>query len=165
MDLREAFKVAIKGEVEGRELYRSAAEFTEDEKAKKVFSHLADEEQLHLETLQRIGEKYFNEGVLEIPEVKPMVSFDDAESPIFTREFREFVRDRHREISALSIGMKLELESARFYREMAKSAKEEELKKFLNFLGDWEESHYNALKKQMEFLEEYYVLKNSLYRF
>jgi rubrerythrin len=165
MDLREAFKQAILGEIEGRELYAMAAEKVSDSKAKEVFGKLSREENLHFEYLQKMAEAHFSGKPVEVPELQKLETFADAESPIFTREFKKFVKDRHFEIATLSIGIKLELESSAAYREMAKTAEDGELKRFFQKLAEWEDGHYQALRRQISFLREYYETKNSLFRF
>ena len=165
MDLKEAFKTAIRGEIEGRELYKVAAEKTTDSKAKKVFAHLAEEENSHFNTLQKLGEAYFKGGELKIPKLKKLETFEDAESPIFSANFKDFVKDKHFEVSTLAIGIKLELEAKMFYKEMADSTDNNKLKEFFLYLSDWENDHYNALKKQIRVIDQYYNTKNSLFRF
>lgn len=78
---------------------------------------LAAEEQSHLDSLIQIGKDYEAGKDLTMPQLPAPASFEDAESPIFTREFKEKVADF--DMSALSIGMKLELESEKTYRQMA----------------------------------------------
>lgn len=163
MDLQKAFQDAIKGEIEGRELYKAAAEKTGDTKAKEVFQMLAVEEQGHHDTLVQMAKDYTQGKGLTMPQLQTPASFEDAESPIFTREFKEKVSDF--DMTALSIGIKLELESERFYREMAEKAQEKEAKELFTHLADWERGHYDYLQSQVGFLEEYYTKKFSLFRF
>lgn len=163
MDLQKALQTAMKGEIEGRELYKAAAEKTEDKKAKEVFRMLADEEQTHFDELAQIAEDYEEGKDVSVPELPAPASFEDAESPIFTREFKEKVTDF--DMTALSIGMKLELESEKFYREMADEANQGELKELFTRLADWELGHFNHLQKQVSFFESYYTKKYSRFRF
>ena len=60
MDLKDVLKKAIQGEIEGRELYKAAAEKSEDEKAKEVFAFLAEEEDAHISALQSIFKSYID---------------------------------------------------------------------------------------------------------
>jgi rubrerythrin len=165
MDLKELFVTAIQGELEGRELYLAASEKTSDKKAKKVFKNLSDEEDSHSKALQKIAEQMLKGQPVTIPQLKKLESFDDAESPIFTQEFKNSVKEKHFEVSALRIGMKLESESTVFYRNFAKEVTDPKVKEFLEFLSSWESEHYNQLKKQVGFLEDFYLTQNSLFRF
>jgi rubrerythrin len=164
MDMKEALKTAIKGEIEGRELYKTTAEKTDDKKAKEVFQMLADEEQKHLDSLVEIARDYEEGKDIKVPDLPQPASFEDAESPIFTREFKDHVADKNFEMASLSIGIKLELESEKSYREMAGEAKHDKLKNFFNFLADWEKGHYEYLQQQVGFLESYFSSKWSLFR-
>jgi len=163
MDLKEALQTAIKGELEGRELYKAAAEKTSDKKAEKVFSMLAEEEQKHLDTLVKIAKEYNEGGEISSPDLPSPASFEDAESPIFSREFKDKVADF--DMSALSIGIKLELESEKFYRDTARGTRVEEIKNLFNRLAEWEKEHYNYLQKQIGFFNSYYTNKYSFSRF
>ncbi len=164
MDLKEAFEVAMQGEVEGRELYRVAAQQTDDKKAKEVFMSLSNDEDMHLHFLKKLYAEYEKGKEIELPELPKIREFDDAESPIFTREFKKFVKEKDFEMTTLSIGMKLELEAAQFYKDMAKQSDSEKLKEFFSYLAKWEEGHFEALKKQKGYFEEYYKSKYSFFR-
>lgn len=163
MDLKDAFQKAIKGEIEGRELYTAAAEKTEDKKAKEIFQKLADEEQNHLNSLVQMAKDYEEGKDISAADLPAPASFEDAESPIFTREFKDKVADF--DMTALQIGIKLELESEKFYKETAEQADDKQIKDLFNRLSDWEHGHYEYLNKQTEFFEDYYSSKNSLFRF
>lgn len=163
MDLKKALQTAIKGELEGRELYKAAAEKTSDKKAKKVFSMLAEEEQKHLDTLVKMAKEYNEGGDISSPDLPSPASFEDAESPIFSREFKDKVADF--DMTALSIGIKLELESEKFYRDTARDTGVEKVKTLFNRLAEWEKEHYNYLHKQIGFFNSYYTNKYSFSRF
>ena len=165
MQLKKALKEAMQGELEGRELYNMADEKVSDKKAKQVFEHLAQEEYSHYKMLQKIAEEYSKGKSIDAEELPKLETFEDAESPIFTREFKDFLKDKHFEMSALSIGMKLELESSKKYKEMADMTDKKTLKDFFLYLSEWEEEHYQALKKQVDFFHENYETQNALYRF
>ena len=161
MDLKDVLKKAIQGEIEGRELYKTAADKSEDEKAKEVFSFLAEEEDSHIKALQSIFKSYAEnkEFKIEFPEKK--INLENAESPIFSNKFKERLKGKHFEISALSIGMKLELDSYKFYSDMADEAYDVKIKEFFKYLSDWEKSHYNALNREMEDLQNDYFEQNN----
>ncbi len=163
--LKEMFLVAIQGEVEGRELYKAASERTTDKKAKKVFLNLSNEEDSHIKALQKIAEQMMKGESITVPKIEAIEKFDDAVSPIFTPEFKEAIKDKHYEVSTLRIGMKLESESAKFYREFADKVESPQVKEFLHYLSAWENGHFEHLKKQLGFIEEHYMTQNSMFRF
>ena len=159
MDLKKAFGVAMKGEIEGRELYRAAAARTSDKKAKEVFTYLAEEEDKHFETLKAMYSSY-SEGKLKIPEMPRIVQFDDAQSPIFSRDFRKRIGEKHFEMSALSLALRLENDSVQYYLKMAEETNDGGLKDFFNRLSQWEKDHYDAIYAEISYLEDEYYAEN-----
>jgi len=75
--------------------------------------------------------------------------------PIFSEDFKEKIKDKHFEMSALSIGMTLEQNGIHFYAILAAKASHPELKKLLEFLAKWEESHPRP-SQQIKYLQEDY---------
>ena len=161
MDLKDVLKKAMQGEVEGRELYRTAAEKSDDSKAKEVFNFLAEEEDSHLKALQTIYKSYTDneELIIELPAKK--INLDNAENPIFSENFKTRLKGKHFEISALSIGIKLEMDSYKFYSKMADETYDIKLKDFFRSLSDWEKAHYNTLNMELESLQDEYFEKNN----
>ncbi len=161
MDLKDVLKKAIQGEIEGRELYRMASEKSDDEKAREVFAFLAEEENSHITALQSIYKSFIDEEELAIALPDKKITLDKADNPIFSANFKERLKGKHFEISAISIGMKLEMDSYKFYSEMAEQAYDIKLKEFFKSLSDWEKSHYNALNREMESLQNDYFEMNN----
>ena len=81
-------------------------------------------------------------------------------SPIFSDAIKARIRDAHFEMSALSIGIRLELDAMRFYRSQADAADCPETKKLYAELIEWESGHYQALLRQHEELKEDYWSAN-----
>ena len=106
MDMKKAFETAMKGEIEGRELYIMAAERSGDEKAQEVFEYLAREEDSHFEALKKLYHSYLKDEKLVIPELPRLAKFEDAKSPIFSKDFKNRLDGKHFEMSALSIALK-----------------------------------------------------------
>ena len=71
------------------------------------------------------------------------------------------IKDSHFEVSALNIGMKLELDAMNFYRSRAENAHNEEAKQFYNELAEWEQDHYHAFQRALEMLKEEYFQANN----
>ena len=158
MDLKKAVALAMKGEIEGRELYLMAASKTGDQKARSVFSFLAEEENRHYEWLKGM---YEGRAKFVMPKMEKLVRFEDAESPIFSREFKNGIGKKHFEMSALSIAVRLELEAARFYGKTADECEDGELKSFFSNLAEWENGHYRALNQEIKYLEDEYFQDNN----
>ncbi len=71
------------------------------------------------------------------------------------------INHSHFEVSALNIGMKLELDAINFYRSRAENAHNEEVKQFYNELAEWEQDHYHAFQRALEMLKEEYFQANN----
>ncbi|UCB46709.1 MAG: ferritin family protein [Spirochaetota bacterium] len=161
MKLKEAFTQAMKSEIEGRELYKVASERSEDPKAKEVFSYLSKEEDSHYHALRELYGSYVNDEKIVLKTLPRLARFEDAESPIFSRDFKNRLAGKHFEMSALSIAIKLEYDAIRFYKGMAESTDDKNLREFFLELSNWEQTHYDALNKEISFLQDEYFEKNN----
>ena len=79
-----------------------------------------------------------------------------GDHPIFSEALRSRAGQAHYEMSALSIGVQLELSAVEFYEGQASTVPDSELKGFYRRLADWERGHYNALLAQQNSLKEDY---------
>jgi rubrerythrin len=133
---------------------------------KEVFSRMAEEEMGHFRYLRHqyrfildTGNYDFTRKLLKSPK-------KGASSPIFSKEIKKRIKSSHFEVSALSIGMKLEMEAFSFYRKCATKATTPAAKKFYNELAEWEQGHYQAFKNQLSvsrkyFAADHYLVKGS----
>lgn len=160
MELKEILKTAMRSELEGRELYKAIAEKTDDEKAKQVFLAMSLEEQNHFTILQEILKHVTKKEEYDIKELEKKIDFENSESPIFSKEFKNRIKEKHYEMSALSIAIKLEYDSFKFYSQAENQVEEKGLKQFFHYLAEWEKTHYDALNKQMKYLEDDYFVQN-----
>ena len=154
----DMLRFAMQAERDGFHHYSSAANKTDDPKAREVFEGLANDELLHHKALEEILLETMKKGSL--PQADPLrgapsISIDDT-SPIFTADFKSRIKDKHFEMSAISIGMTLEQNSIDFYRKMEETVDVPEIKTFFSRLAAWEKTHLDALSQQMSFLKEDY---------
>lgn len=154
--LLEGLFQAIKAEVEGQHFYLMAARSSEDPKGREIFELLASEELDHQRFLKSQYQSLLETGRVD-PDVKlgPRAPLSD-ESPIFSAEIKGRAKEAHFEMSALSIGIQLELSAMSFYREAARAAEDPAVKAFYEELAEWEDGHYRALLRQQEALREDY---------
>lgn len=147
---------AIKAESDGYHFYMMAAKSTQDEQGQQVFSQLAQEELSHLQFLKKQHKALTTTGKID-PTVKLGKPTDrSGESPIFSPSLKQRSREAHYEMSALSIGITLELNAVKHYKAQAEAADDESIKSFFNELVQWESGHYDALNRQLEELKEDY---------
>ncbi|MBD3382684.1 MAG: hypothetical protein GF404_10880 [candidate division Zixibacteria bacterium] len=155
-EMLEGLKLAIKGERDGHSFYKMAARTTEDSKGQEVFDTLASEELDHMRFLK---EQY--DSILKTGKPNTSINFGSkldlsGMSPIFSDDLKSRLTDAHMEMSALSIGIQLELDAMKFYKEQSEKAEVEEVSKFYDELAEWEKGHYQALLNQQESLRDDY---------
>ncbi|MFO7639147.1 MAG: ferritin family protein [bacterium] len=147
---------AILTEHTGRDFYAVASERTADPKGKEVFLVLSSEEARHEEQLKS---QYaaIAAGRDPMPSVRAgSAAALDGDSPIFSAELRNRIAGAHWEMTALSVGLQLELNTIARYRELAATAGLPELQTFYEELVRWEEGHARALERQLKLLREDY---------
>jgi rubrerythrin len=147
---------AIKTETDGYHFYTMAAKSVEDKKGREVFGRLAQDELLHLRFLMTQYRSFLDHGKPDEKAALGPRADLTGENPIFSDAIKSRIQDAHFEMSALSIGIQLELNSEQFYRGEAEAAEDPAVKKFYTGLADWESDHYHALLKQQESLKEDY---------
>lgn len=154
--LARAFETAIRAESDGHHFYRMAAQSSADPKGREVLSRLADEELDHQRYLQHQRKALLESGALD-PGVAlgPRLELTGP-SPIFSTEIQDRLSGAHFEMTALSVGIQLELNAERFYAGQARAAEEPVVRELFERLAAWESGHYSALLRQHETLKQSY---------
>jgi rubrerythrin len=162
----ELLKQAILVEQNGYHHYMTASAITTDKKACRVFKDLAKDEGFHRKILLD-GIASFSQSkkwnIADIKGKRPVSA--SGESPIFSLEFSKRIKDKHYEMSALSIGILLEQNSIDFYTKMKNKTKDIKLKSLLGFLVSWEKIHLEALVKQQKLFLAGYWEQSRFYPF
>jgi rubrerythrin len=147
---------AIQAESDGYHFYMMAAKSTADAKGREMFETLANEEAAHVRFLRGQHQAISTTGAPD-PTVRLGKGVKFAkDDPLFSPSLRQRAGEAHYEMSALAIGIQLELSSKQFYVAAAKAAKQPPVKKFFRELADWESGHYDALLAQHTALKEDY---------
>jgi len=157
----DGLKTAIEAELTGHEFYKSAAKSTKDPKGKETFAKMALEEMGHLHYLRHQYRSVLETGDYDLNKKMKRRSGKGAIGPIFSKEIQSRIKSSHFEVSALTIGMKLEQDAMKFYRSCADKAESADVKAFYKELADWEEDHYQAFKNQLQLLKEDYFQANN----
>jgi rubrerythrin len=157
----EGLKIAIEAELTGHEFYNNAARSTNDPKGKETFSKMALEEMGHLNYLRHQYQSILETGSYDFSRKLGKGTRKHSVGPIFSKEIKSRIKNSHFEVSALSIGMKLEQDAMNFYRSCAEKAETKDVKAFYNELAAWEEGHYQAFKNQLQMLKEEYFQANN----
>ena len=163
--IAEGLLKAIQLEVDGQHFYRMAAKSTADPKGREVFERLAEEEQEHLSFLRTQYKSILETGAPN-KEVKlgSQAKLADT-SPIFSEQIRERLGEAHYEMSALSIGIQLELSAIKFYRAEAAAVTDPTVRSCYTELAEGDTGHYNAMLRQQEMLKEDYWHAGGFYPF
>jgi rubrerythrin len=155
--LLEALRMALQTELDGVNFYQMAAERTSDERGKKTFRMLAEEERKHFGELQRHYSSIMTQNKwapsISLGEAKDMFS---GSSPIFSEELKGRIKESHFEMSALSIGALLETNSIEFYRKIRQETDEPTARELFGKLENWEKGHLRAITQQLDVLKEDY---------
>lgn len=151
--MAEGILKAMQAENEGKHFYLMAAQTTQDPKGRQVFEQLAKEEEEHFQFLKSQYESILKTG-------KPNVSLKlgpktdlVGPSPIFSESIRSRIQDAHFEMTALSVGIQLELSARTYYTKAAEETADPTVQSFYRELAEWESGHYNALLAQQEELK------------
>lgn len=145
----EMLKLAIMAEQDGYHHYLTASAIATDKKAQDVFKALAEDEELHRQTLLNGLDAYRQNKKWDTDTIEGKSKVPTAgKSPIFSEEFVKRIKGKHYEMSALSIGILLEQSSIDFYGKMKSTTKDPKLKSLLTILVVWEKKHLEALVKQ-----------------
>jgi rubrerythrin len=152
--LERILEDAMNAERTGYAFYRVAAEQSEDPGAKQAFAVLAEDERDHHRTLQQRYRDLIESGHTEWPSERHDRAAEPVEGSIFSPAFRERIRGRHFEMSALAIGVLLEKRSIDFYRRQAEAAPDPRMRAFFDELVTWETEHYERLLRQQQTLRD-----------
>jgi rubrerythrin len=161
----EGLQNGMRTEQDGYHFYMMAASSTDDEKGKETFQLLAQEELKHLQFLEAQKRAIMETGKVDKDIALGTPTDLSGKDPIFSSDLKARIKDAHYEMSALSIGIQLEINSEKYYKEQAQKADDPEVSAFYERLADWESSHYHTLLRQQESLKEDYWAAGGFYPF
>ena len=156
-----ALRTAMEAEMTGHHFYNNAAATTKDLQGKETFKRLAKEELLHFNYLKKQYGSILKTGNFDFS--TPLAADPDAKisGPIFSPQLKARIKQSHFEVSALSVGMQLELNAVNFYRQCAEESDNPEVKAFFNHLVKWEQGHYDGFAQELDNLKEDYWQANN----
>ena len=155
-----ALKTAMEAEMTGHHFYKNAAATTADPQGKETFKRLAKEELLHFNYLKKQYGSILETGDFNFTTPLAAGPGADISGPIFSPQLKARIKQSHFEISALSLGMQLELNAVNFYRQCAEESDNPEVKAFFNHLVKWEQGHYDGFAQELDTLKEDYWQAN-----
>jgi rubrerythrin len=140
--LRKAYQI----EVDGYTFYSMTADRADKPAVQDLFGKLAQDEVQHQAFLRTVLKNYHDKGVaafsvgIVVPDLR---AFSDK---LFTDRFREQAEGAAFEMAALSVGMTLEKNAVAHFSGAARTADEAEIRRFYEFLAEWEQQHLDALQ-------------------
>ncbi|MBD3237541.1 MAG: hypothetical protein GF330_12615 [Candidatus Eisenbacteria bacterium] len=154
--IAEGLERAMQAETEGYYFYKMAAQSTADAKGRQTFEDLAQEEREHFEFLRDQRRAVQKSGAPDAQRTLGKPRRFTGDHPIFSEEIQKRVGSAHYEMTALAIGIQLELSSIRFYREEAEAVEDAAAQAFYRDLAEWEQGHLSLLQRQADALKEEY---------
>ena len=154
--MAEGVLAAMRAETEGHHFYKMAAMSTQDAQGTEVFEQLAAEELDHFEFLRKHYGALVKTGAPDATAKLGSRLELRGDSPIFSSSLRSRLGEAHFEMTALSVGIQLELAAQTFYKGQSEEASNDTVRDFFAELAEWESGHYQALLTQQEALKEDY---------
>jgi rubrerythrin len=141
-DELEVLKIAMKTEEDGQKYYRSVLKKTTDERVKRTFTRLAEDEVKHFNLFNSMYEEELRARKIDPASVDTEENlFTYTDSGIFNKEVEaSSVRN------AIINGEEIEMKSILFYQELMKNTAHEGGKKSLAEVIEEEKMHLNILK-------------------
>ncbi len=140
--LRKAYQI----EVDGYTFYSMTADRADKPAVQELFGKLAQDEVQHQAFLRSVLTNYHDKGVDAFSMGIIVPDLHGFSSKIFTDRFREQAEGAEFEMAALSVGMTLEKNAVAHFSGAAGSADEAEIRRFYQFLAEWEQQHLDALQ-------------------
>ena len=142
----EIINKAYQIEVDGYTFYSMTADRAQKPAVQELFSKLASDEVQHQAFLKSIAKNLDAKGVAAFQFDMRSPDINQISSQVFTGSFRAQAAGAEFELAVLSIGLTLETNALKYFTQAAQHASETEVKKFYQFLADWEQQHLNALQ-------------------
>ena len=148
----QALRQAMRLEEDGYEFYTEAAERTADPRGREMFLSLADDEELHLRTVQDQYEALSSgKGWLSFSDEEMDIELVGLGEPLFPPE-KEAVSPEASDIDALLFALQIENESYEFYGKAAAETADPAGKAMYQYLADQERTHFDILMLNYEHL-------------
>lgn len=149
-EIKKAIEEAIQLEVEGRHFFLAAAEATKNEKGKKMFKWLADEELKHMEVFSRLFSEVLGS---EDWRAKVILNKGEMDSPLVKKLKERISQSKGKqETEALSIGLELEQRAIKLFEDAARQTTDRKAQEIFRKIVEEEKFHYDLLQAQLDSL-------------
>ncbi len=150
MDSASIFTMAMEYEKKIRDLYVTAAEKVDDERGKKIFSALAEDEQSHVDFLQYSLEQLQTDNAIDGDRLLSNIPAQVLEDEI-NRLKAEIPDQMLGDIkTVLGTALKLEKETSAFYKDARAKCDDEVIGKILDKFIEIEDRHVDVVQLELD---------------
>ncbi len=155
MEIEEAIQTSIKYETKVRDVYKDAVQSAEDSIGKRVFNVLVQEEEHHLQYLEKKLEELKNTGAVTVEGLETHIpqreKIDDEVNKLKAKlEPSESDRKYHNvELQSLKKALEIEIETSEFYNKMVSELPEDGKALFRRFV-EIEEGHKIIVQAEID---------------
>lgn len=150
MDSIQIFKTALEYENKIRDLYLSAVDIIDDERGKRIFKTLADEEQSHVDFLEYSLETLQQKGTISVKKFTTVIpAVEDIRTNIETMKItipEHMLGDVKR---VLNSALKLEIETTDYYQEAFEQT-EGDIKEIMAKFVTIEQRHTEVVRFELD---------------
>ncbi|MCD6370271.1 MAG: ferritin family protein [Thermoplasmata archaeon] len=141
--IKELLLVAIKSEIESKDVYTTLAERVKNSVLKDRLLFLAGEEEKHRAYLESLYRQKFEDKELKLPEKSdvPLPSVNTSEERLLS----EIIED----------AMRIELAAKDFYESLKSRFEDSKIQAMLQILANMELGHYEILSRELENLKNF----------
>ena len=151
----KALQTALQMEIDGKEFYLKSGGQSTNELARKLFQHLAEQEDVHYRVIKELHEKVV--GRQGWPEVETTFKHGKSLRNLFKEAVESLGKDAKSdssELEAIKTAMNMEDRSYSFYRSRGEEAISPTEKAFYQALTAEERTHYLTLVDSYDYLSD-----------
>jgi rubrerythrin len=161
----DILKQAIIMEHRGKALYTQVAEQTKCADVEKIFRIMADEEQMHIDFLQKQFANYKKTGSFDRNDFETGDAGEQVVDLILTDRIRKDISGAGFEAAAISAAIDMETKSIEAYSARAGEASDPNEKALYDWLANWEKGHHKMLLELNRQLTEKVWYDNNFWPF
>lgn len=161
----DVLKQAVIMEHRGKALYTKVAEQTQSDDVRKIFTIMADEEQLHIDFLLKQFKNFKETGSFDINDFEQGATNEHIAGLILTDAIKKDISGAGFEAAAISAAIDMETKSIEVYAARAREATDPNEKELYNWLANWEKGHHKMLLDLNKQLTEQVWYDNNFWPF
>jgi rubrerythrin len=151
---RIVLQVALENEILGRKLYMQYSKTLKNELAKRVFTHLANDELHHIEDIKKFIESLTFGSFVDVGSMVKPGTLENTKRLFgkLIEDLKEQVKPGDDDNRSRRLAMDIEKAGYEYYKKGAETTKNPQLKKFFEWLVEQEQSHYVLIRNAFEYM-------------